>query len=36
VVDEKGKVLGYKNLDQLRQHLAPILLRRTLRVRRRA
>ena len=29
VVDEKGKVLGYKNLDQLRQHLAPILLRRT-------
>jgi len=29
VADEKGKVLGYKNLDQLRQHLAPILLRRT-------
>ncbi|MCC7474724.1 MAG: DEAD/DEAH box helicase [Pirellulales bacterium] len=29
VTDEKGKVLGYKNLDQLRQHLAPILLRRT-------
>jgi ERCC4-related helicase len=29
VTDEKGKVLGYKNLEQLRQHLAPILLRRT-------
>ncbi len=29
VADEKGKVLGYKNLEQLRQHLAPILLRRT-------
>jgi len=29
VVDEKGKVLGYKNLDQLRQRLAGILLRRT-------
>ncbi len=29
VTDEKGKVLGYKNLDQLRKHLAPILLRRT-------
>ena len=29
VADEKGKVLGYKNLDQLRQHLRPILLRRT-------
>jgi hypothetical protein len=29
VTDEKGKVLGYKNLDQLRQHLQPILLRRT-------
>ena len=29
VTDEKGKVLGYKNLDQLRQHLAPIVLRRT-------
>jgi hypothetical protein len=29
VTDEKGKVLGYKNLNQLRQHLAPILLRRT-------
>ena len=29
VVDEKGKVLGYKNLAELRQALAPILLRRT-------
>jgi superfamily II DNA or RNA helicase len=29
VVDEKGKVLGYKNLDQLRENLRPILLRRT-------
>jgi SNF2 family DNA or RNA helicase len=29
VTDEKGKVLGYKKLDELRQHLAPILLRRT-------
>ncbi len=29
VVDEKGKVLGYKNLGELRQALAPILLRRT-------
>ena len=29
VVDEKGKVLGYKNLDQLREKLQPILLRRT-------
>jgi SNF2 family DNA or RNA helicase len=29
VVDEKGKVLGYKNLDQLRQRLQPVLLRRT-------
>ena len=29
VVDEKGKVLGYKNLNQLRANLAPILLRRT-------
>jgi ERCC4-related helicase len=29
VTDEKGKVLGYKKIDQLRQHLAPILLRRT-------
>ena len=29
VVDEKGKVLGYKNLGQLRETLKPILLRRT-------
>jgi hypothetical protein len=28
-VDEKGKLLGYKNLDQLREKLSPILLRRT-------
>jgi hypothetical protein len=29
VVDENGKVLGYKNLDQLRDNLRPILRRRT-------
>ncbi len=29
VVDEKGKVLGYKNLESLRENLRPILLRRT-------
>ena len=29
VVDERGKVLGYKNLTQLRENLKPILLRRT-------
>ncbi len=29
VVDEKGKVLGYKNLDELRERLRPVLLRRT-------
>ncbi|MFH0998408.1 MAG: DEAD/DEAH box helicase [Pseudomonadota bacterium] len=29
MVDEKGKLLGYKNLDELRQRLKPILLRRT-------
>jgi SNF2 family DNA or RNA helicase len=29
IIDEKGKVLGYKNLGELRQALAPILLRRT-------
>lgn len=29
VVDEKGKVLGYKKLDQLREALRPVLLRRT-------
>ncbi len=29
IADEKGKVLGYKNLDKLRDRLKPILLRRT-------
>ena len=29
IVNEKGKVLGYKNLDELRERLQPILLRRT-------
>ncbi len=29
MVDEKGKVLGYRNLEQLRGALAPVLLRRT-------
>ena len=29
VVDEKGKVLGYKNLAELRKRLRPVLLRRT-------
>ena len=29
VVDEKGKVLGYKNLSELRRQLQPVLLRRT-------
>ncbi|MBV8068597.1 MAG: DEAD/DEAH box helicase family protein, partial [Acidobacteriaceae bacterium] len=29
VVDERGKVLGYKNLSELRENLQPILLRRT-------
>jgi len=29
VTDEKGKVLGYKDLDELRQKLKPVLLRRT-------
>ena len=29
VVDENGKVLGYKNLGELREALKPILLRRT-------
>jgi superfamily II DNA or RNA helicase len=28
-VDEKGRVLGYRNLDELRRHLAPVLIRRT-------
>ncbi len=29
MVDEKGKLIGYKNLDDLRERLKPILLRRT-------
>ena len=29
VADEKGKLLGYKNLDELRNTLKPVLLRRT-------
>ncbi|MGM0366608.1 MAG: DEAD/DEAH box helicase [Actinomycetota bacterium] len=29
VVDERGKLLGYKNMDKLREKLKPILLRRT-------
>jgi superfamily II DNA or RNA helicase len=29
MVDEKGKVLGYRNLDELRELLRPVLLRRT-------
>ncbi len=29
VVDDHGKVVGYKNLDVLRENLQPILLRRT-------
>lgn len=29
VVDEKGKTIGYQNLDELRQTMRPILLRRT-------
>ncbi|MCY4264829.1 MAG: DEAD/DEAH box helicase [Gammaproteobacteria bacterium] len=29
VVDEKGKVMGYRNLKELRKKLAPVLLRRT-------
>ncbi len=29
MVDDKGRVLGYKNLTELRQRLAPVLLRRT-------
>lgn len=29
VVDERGKVEGYRNLDELRERLKPILLRRT-------
>jgi Helicase conserved C-terminal domain/SNF2-related domain len=29
VVDEKGKLIGYRNLDELRRSLGPVLLRRT-------
>ena len=29
IVDENGKVVGYEKLDELRQKLAPVLLRRT-------
>jgi SNF2 family DNA or RNA helicase len=29
VVDKKGKLLGYKNLDNLRKKLKPVLIRRT-------
>lgn len=29
MVDERGKVLGYKNLAELRERLKPVLLRRT-------
>ncbi len=29
IVDDKGKLLGYKNMDVLREKLKPILLRRT-------
>ena len=29
VADQRGKVLGYKNLDELRERLRPVLLRRT-------
>lgn len=29
LVDEKGRVLGYTNLDALRENIAPVLLRRT-------
>lgn len=29
IVDENGKVLGYKNMEDLRARLAPMLLRRT-------
>ena len=31
VVDDRGKVIGYKNLGELRENLKPILLRRTRR-----
>lgn len=29
IVDDRGKVLGYRNLAELRERLAPVLLRRT-------
>jgi SNF2 family DNA or RNA helicase len=29
VTDESGKILGYKDLDLLRERLKPVLLRRT-------
>ena len=29
VIDEKGKLLGYKNIDDLRKRLAPVMIRRT-------
>jgi len=29
MVDDKGKVLGYRDLDRLRENLQPVLLRRT-------
>ncbi|MDY6986822.1 MAG: DEAD/DEAH box helicase [Thermodesulfobacteriota bacterium] len=29
VIDDRGKVLGYKNLDELRTRIGPVLLRRT-------
>lgn len=29
IIDDKGKVIGYRNLDQLRERLRPILLRRS-------
>jgi superfamily II DNA or RNA helicase len=29
ILDDTGKVIGYRNLDQLRERLRPILLRRT-------
>lgn len=29
MVDEKGKVLGYRNLDEVRERLKPVILRRT-------
>ncbi len=32
VTDEKGKVLGYRNLSELRRRLAPIMLRRDRRL----